>query len=80
MHISIAGKAAADDEEPATKKRAKPVAKKGSKASSDKPTWEIEMDAGWSAYSDEDAEMLEAEFAKRGPKGKFTTKDFSFNR
>ena len=34
----------------------------------------------WNPYPEEDSAMLEAEYLKRGPKAKFTTKAFSFNK
>mmetsp|Transcript_18579 Transcript_18579/g.29790 ORF Transcript_18579/g.29790 Transcript_18579/m.29790 type:complete len:562 (+) Transcript_18579:56-1741(+) len=44
------------------------------------PTWEWRDGKDWKAFVAEDSSMLEEHFQKGGGKGKFYTKDFSFNK
>jgi len=70
---------------PAAKAPAKRATKKAKAEPADETVgckWEFEGDDGWQPFAGVDADMLEAEFEKRGVKGakaKFKTKDFSFN-
>merc|ERR1711998_195470 len=46
----------------------------------EKPTWAHKGDDGkWHNFDDADAQLLEAEYLARGPKGKFSSKELSFS-
>jgi len=54
--------------------------KKAKKGASSGPIWEWRDGEEWKPFALEDMEMLEGRYTKSGPKAKFATKDFSFNK
>jgi len=54
--------------------------KKKAKTDASGALWEWKDGDEWRAFDPKDAEMLEGRYAKSGPKAKFTTKDFTFNK
>jgi len=61
---------------PAAEENPLKKAKKGAAV----PTWEWRDGEAWNAFDGKDAAMLEERYAKCGPKAKFTTTDFTFNK
>jgi len=56
---------------------AEPPFKKSKKAA---PVWEWRDGATWKEFKEEDSHMLEAKYLTAGPKAKYTTTAFSFNK
>jgi len=50
------------------------------KAKKAEPTWEFKDGANWKEFGKADMDMLEDHYKTGGPKTKFVTKDFSFNK